>query len=333
MKLLSLSNSLIQTQNAANEIDVNPTATLIEKLEKWVRETIRLIPNIVLAIVFFVIVFFIARWLGKWIKNIFKRKGRENYGSILGSFARWGLTIVGLAFAITIISPNLTPADLLAGLGVSSVAIGFAFKDILQNWLAGILILSRQPFKIGDEIIVNGYEGKVEVVETRATTIKTYDGQDVIIPNSDIYTNAVKVKTANEYVRSQYDLGLGYDQPYEKAMEILEETIRNIEGVVKDKPVDILVWDQADWWLTIRMRWWTKPERGEVVKTWSKVLLETQKAMNKANIDLPFPTEVRIHNAHDIAEARNDEEKNNSIYDSMQYQINQRKFNQQQKDN
>lgn len=312
--------------SSPTEINVHPTVTLIHKLENWIHNTIKLLPNILVAIIFFAIVFYLAKWVGKLVRRVFKRKGRENFGEVLGSFARWGITVIGFAFAVTIVSPNLTPGDLIAGLGVSSVAIGFAFKDILQNWLAGILILSRQPFKIGDEIIVNSYEGIVERVETRATTIKTYDGQDVIIPNSDIYTNAVKVKTANEYVRSQYDLGLGYDQPYEKAMKILEETIRKVEGVIADKPVDILVWDQADWWLTIRMRWWTKPKRAEVVKVYSQVLLATQNAMNDANIDLPFPTEVRIHDAHDIAEARNDHEKSDSIYDSKRYQENHYKF-------
>lgn len=135
---------------------------------------------------------------------------------MLGGFAKAGLLILGFLLAATIIIPSLKPGDLIAGLGVSSVAIGFAaewsgyFKDILQNWLAGLLILLRQPFEIHDQIEVDGHEGTVERIETRATIIKTYDGQRIVIPNSQIYTNAVLVKTAHEKRRSQYDVGMGY---------------------------------------------------------------------------------------------------------------------------
>ena len=177
-------------------------------------------------------------------------------------------------------------------------------KDILQNWLAGILILMRQPFELGDQIVVNGFEGTVERIETRATIIRKYNGERIVVPNSEIYTNSVNVITANELIRSQYDLGLGYDQDRDKAMKILRDTIENIEGVSNEKPVDILPWDQADSWLTIRLRWWSKSDRPTVVKTFSKVILETQNAMDKAGIDLPFPTQVEIQNAHDLKEAK-----------------------------
>ncbi|MDO1501019.1 mechanosensitive ion channel family protein [Winogradskyella maritima] len=247
---------------------------------------------------------FISKWVGRAVKKILVSRGRDNFGEILGGFTRWSLTILGLMLSLTIISPNLSPADLIAGLGVSSVAIGFAFKDILQNWLAGILILMRQPFELDDQIVVNGFEGSVERIQTRATIIRQYDGQRIVIPNSEIYTNAVKVITANELIRSQYDIGLGYDQPREKALQILKETIENTKGVSNEKPVDILPWDQADSWLTIRVRWWTDSERANVVKVFSDVILNTQNAMDDAGIDLPFPTNIEIQNAHDHKEAK-----------------------------
>ena len=127
--------------------------------------------------------------------------------------------------------PTLSPGDLIAGLGVSSVAIGFAFKDILQNWLAGLLILLRQPFEINDQIEVNGREGTVERIETRATIIKTYDGQRLVIPNSDIYTDAVLVKTAYDKRRSQYDVGIGYGDNIGEACDVIRKALSEVEGV------------------------------------------------------------------------------------------------------
>lgn len=301
--------TIIQSaKDKKGEIDVN-TQSIFEKLDAWLDGFIKNIPNILVALVVFVAFIYIARFAGRSVRKLLKKRGRENFGEILGSFVKWVTLIIGVMLAVTIMSPNLTPADLIASLGVSSVAIGFAFKDILQNWLAGILILMRRPFEIGDQIVVNDFEGTVERIETRATIIRQYNGKRIVVPNSEIYTNSVKVITANDLIRSQYDIGLGYDQDRDKAMKILKETIENTEGVSKNKPIDVLPWDQADSWLTIRIRWWTESERAKVVKIYSDVILNTQNAMDKAGIDLPFPTQIEIQNAHDFEELEKKENK------------------------
>ncbi len=297
------------------ELDINPQS-IIEKLDNWLDGFIKALPNIVIGIVIFIAMLYIGRWLGKLVKKLLKNKGRQNFGDLLGSFTRYLVIIFGIAVSLTIMAPNLSPADLIASMGVSSVAIGFAFQDILQNWLAGILILLRQPFEIGDQIIVDQYEGTVEKIKTRATIITTYDGKRVVIPNNTVYNNSVTVITAHELIRSQYDVGLGYDEDYMEAMKILKESVEKVEGVSSEKPVETLVWDQADSWLTIRVRWWTKSDRASVVHVWSKVLHDTQKAMDEAGIDLPFPTQVEVQNAHDLKEAREDLEKNREMHHS-----------------
>ena len=300
-------------QDQKGEIDVNPTS-IIEKLDTWLDGFIKALPNILVGIVVFIVMLYLGRWLGRVVKRMLKNKGRNNFGDLLGAFTRYLITIAGIALSLTIMAPNLSPADLIASLGVSSVAIGFAFQDILQNWLAGILILLRQPFEIGDQIVVDNYEGTVEKVQVRSTIITTYDGQRIVIPNNTVYNNSVKVKTAHQYIRSQYDVGVGYDENYMEAMKILKETVEKIDGVTSEKPVETLVWDQADSWLTIRVRWWTKSDRASVVHTWSKVLHDTQKAMDDAGIDLPFPTQVEVQNAHDLKEAREDKDKDRELH-------------------
>lgn len=300
-------------QDQKGEIDVNPTS-IIEKLDTWLDGFIKALPNILVGIVVFIVMLYLGRWLGRLVKRMLKNKGRNNFGDLLGAFTRYLITIAGIALSLTIMAPNLSPADLIASLGVSSVAIGFAFQDILQNWLAGILILLRQPFEIGDQIVVDNYEGTVEKVQVRSTIITTYDGQRIVIPNNTVYNNSVKVKTAHQFIRSQYDVGVGYDENYMEAMKILKETVEKIDGVTSEKPVETLVWDQADSWLTIRVRWWTKSDRASVVHTWSKVLHDTQKAMDDAGIDLPFPTQVEVQNAHDLKEAREDKDKDRELH-------------------
>src|SRR5579859_5636717 len=107
--------------------------------------------------------------------------------------------------SISIVAPSFQVADLIKILGIGGVAIGFAFQNILQNFLAGLLPLWSQPFRVGDEIKIDAYEGTVEEIQTRATIVKTYDGRQVVISNSDLFTHAVIVNTALGSRRWQYD--------------------------------------------------------------------------------------------------------------------------------
>jgi small-conductance mechanosensitive channel len=189
---------------------------------------------------------------------------------------------------------------LLGGLGVSSVAIGFAFKDILQNMLAGVLILLRQPFQVGDEIVSGGHTGKVEKIETRATFIKTYDGRRVVIPNADIYTDSVVVITAFEKIRSQYDIGVGCNDSWDDAKQLMIEAASETEGVLSDPAPEVIPIAIADSSNNIRLRWWTKSDRPTVIHTYGRVLENAYKKLDEAGIDMPYPTQMILF--HDQTE-------------------------------
>ena len=143
------------------QIDISPRS-LIETVDGWIDGFIKLLPNIVVAIVVLLVFYLVGVAVRRLFLSWARRRERVNLGEVFGSFLKWVLVLLGVLLALTIVVPTLRPGDLIAGLGVSSVAIGFAFKDILQNWLAGLLLLFRQPFEIGDQIIVEGYERTVE---------------------------------------------------------------------------------------------------------------------------------------------------------------------------
>ncbi len=289
-----------QVQDVPQKVDFD-LGTAIERLDSWIDGAVRLLPNVALALI--TIVVFVV--LGKVLRKVINRQSvghsRENLGEVLGGFVGWIMIGLGFLLAATIIIPSLKPGDLIAGLGVSSVAIGFAFKDILQNWMAGLLILLRQPFEVKDQIEVNGYEGTVERIETRATIIKTYDGQRVVVPNSDIYTHSVLVKTAHDKRRSQYDVGIGYGDDIDKACEVIRKAVGDLGGVEQDPAVEALPWDLAGSWVTIRIRWWTPSRRADVVKVHAKVIKAVKLALDEAQIDMPYHT--RVHLFHDQTEA------------------------------
>ncbi|MEM7643957.1 MAG: mechanosensitive ion channel family protein [Pseudomonadota bacterium] len=278
-----------QTPTGANPIDADPEL-ILGKVDSWLDGLFRLLPNIAVAIV--VLLLFVG--LGLAVAWLFHRSGqsrnRADLGAVTGSLVKWAIWIGGAMVALTIVTPSLRPGDLIAGLGIGSVAIGFAFKDILQNMLAGLLILIRQPFEVGDQIVAGDYEGTVEHIETRATLIRTYDGKRVVIPNSDVYTNAVTVNTAFETRRTEYDFGISYDSDTKLAMKVAVEAANGVDGVVADPAPEALSVNLGDFAKVVRLRWWTKSTQKETVHVRSDVMLAVEDAFAANGIDIPFPT-------------------------------------------
>ncbi len=289
-------------EDTPQQIDLD-LGMALERIDSWVDSGVRMLPNLVLAIILLILIYIVSLTVAQFVRNQFTERGRDNLGQMLGSFVKWSILLIGFLFAATIVIPSLSPGDLIAGLGVSSVAIGFAFKDILQNWLAGLLILIRQPFEIGDQIEVEGHEGTVKHIETRATIIKTYDGQKIVIPNSTIYTNAVVVRSAYETRRGQYDVGIGYDDDIDKACEAIREAIERIPEIETDPEPVIIPWDLAASAVTIRVQWWRKTEQNGVL-IHSFVVKAIKQALDNAQIDIPYTTQVQL--LHDQTESAED---------------------------
>src|SRR5580704_9426289 len=153
---------------------------------------VALLPNLILATVIFIIFLILASAVRSVVRKISQQRNHHrNLGLLLGQLAHLSVIIIGLLTALSAVAPSFQAGDLIKMLGVGSVAIGFAFQNILQNFLAGILILMQEPFEIGDWINVTGLEGRVDDIQTRATLITTKDGQRVVIPNAVLFTNPV----------------------------------------------------------------------------------------------------------------------------------------------
>jgi small-conductance mechanosensitive channel len=263
------------------------------QLQEMVNSLIRLIPNIAVAVIVFILFYFVAQGIKALVSRLSRRYGRNrNLGLVLGRLAQWIVVLLGLLIALVVIFPNFTPAQLIQLLGIGSVAIGFAFRDILQNFLAGILLLLTEPFRIGDQIIVNAFEGTVTDIQARATTIRTYDGRRVVIPNANLFTDSVTVNTAFEQRRRQYDVGIGYGDDIGRAKTLILEAINEIEDVLAEPPPDALVVDLAPSSVIIRARWWIRPpQRADALDTQDKVLTVIKNKLVENGIDLPFPTQ------------------------------------------
>ena len=155
---------------------------------------IAMLPNFVIALVILVAFLILGATLKSIVRSFSQRRQyRRNLSLLLGQVVYTVVVVLGFLIALSVVAPSFQAADLIKMLGIGSVAVGFAFQNILQNFLAGILLLIQEPFVLGDWISVTGIEGKVEDIQARATVVLTSEGKHVVIPNAVLFTNPVAV--------------------------------------------------------------------------------------------------------------------------------------------
>lgn len=282
--------------------DVEPAVRVVEA---YIEGFFAVVPRIGIAAIVLLVFVFAAMGTGHAVRSVLRRRDRKDLGQLLGSFVRWVMILFGFLVFATIVFPSIKPADLLSTLGIGSVAIGFAFKDVLQNWLSGLLILYRRPFRPGDQIVSGDFEGMVERIEARATLLRTYDGQLVVIPNSDIYTRAVTVRTAFPRRRSEYDVLIAHGDDIERACAVVLNALKSLDGVEREPEPEAVPWALDGATIAIKVMWWSDPRRLAVVRTRGRVIAAIRHALDGAGIALPFPTQVVL--LHDQTETTGDD--------------------------
>ena len=262
-------------------------------VDKLIDQSMERIPYLIAAVL--VLVFF---WLiGRLFKHLVKRtfngrvQRRQNLVKVLNRIGSAVILFIGILVAMVVAIPGFTTAKMIGGLGIGSVAIGFAFKDMFQNMLSGLFILIAEPFRIGDQIVMGSYEGVVEDIQVRATNIRTYDGRRIIIPNADIYTTPVIVNTAFKRRRCQVDFGIGMSDDVEKAKKEVLKALESCSTVTANSTPTIVAVGFSDYALLLRLRWWIEDSaQVDMVASVDQVLIALKYALTNAGIDLPYPT-------------------------------------------
>jgi small conductance mechanosensitive channel len=161
---------------------------------RLLNDIIAKLPNVILGVLILLLFLVVASLARSVTRRIaLRRLSHQGVALLLARLVHTSIAVLGLLIAISVIAPSFQAADLIKILGVGTVAIGFAFQNILQNFLAGVLLLLQEPFRLGDFISVTGIEGNVCDIQARATVVTTREGREVIIPNAVIFTNPVAV--------------------------------------------------------------------------------------------------------------------------------------------
>lgn len=278
-------------------------------MHQMVREFSASLPRYILAAVVVVIFYFLSWLVKKIIRSTTSTDSSHRTLRIAtGRIVQAAIIIIGALIAVAAAFPGFTPGNLISALGIGGIAIGFAFKDIFENFLAGILILITRPFRIGDQIIYDRYEGTVEEIQTRATWLKTYDGRRVIVPNSELFKNSVTVNTAFATRRLEYDFKLAGGENIERAKSVITRVMQEAKDVLPDPKADVVVisFDQGS--VTLRARWWSKSHTSDVLLAQDHVLAAARTALASAGIKLPSgPTPVVINANGSVASGAGEE--------------------------
>jgi small conductance mechanosensitive channel len=275
------------------------------RLEGLGRSAAALLPGLAIALVLFGIGLLVARGVRAAVRRAAElRDASPGSASVLGRIAGGMTILVSFLVAASVAFPSVSAADLFNLLGIGGVAIGFAFRDVLQNLLAGILILLTRPFVIGDQIRAGSHEGTVEDVWVRATVLRTYDNQRVLIPNATLFVDKITVITAHDKRRLAFPLTIGNGDDIKQARRVIVEALRTTDGVLSDPPPEALVTGLGAAGVDMTARVWIDPpRRRDAVDALDHAISNVMEALTVAGIDLPYPTrQVLFHDQTEVTD-------------------------------
>ena len=270
---------------------INEYQVIASAANDMVNDFIVRLPYFMVAVVV-LLVFWLLSLIFKSVVSKLLSKS-HTHRNLVRVFQRIGgalIFFIGLMIAMVIAIPGFTPAKLVGALGIGSVAIGFAFKDIFQNLLSGILLLLSEPFRIGDQIVSGEFEGTVEDIKVRATTIRTYDGRQVVIPNSQLYTSALTVNTAYKRRRLELTVGIGYEDDIRKAKEVILQALEKAETVSKLAEPSVVATEFGASSIDLKVRWFINDgTQANKVASIHEVIVEIKDQLDAAGVNIPFP--------------------------------------------
>lgn len=268
----------------AAEVQASVQAAFSRLAESAIRIVPRLFAALLVLGVFWVIASATRRLLRLLFRRIIDDRTVENLIRQIAYYAIWAL---GLMLAVDAL--GFHAQTVVTALGLTGLALGFALKDIISNFVSGLLILTLRPFELGDEIVVGDTEGNVERIELRATHIRTYGGRLVLVPNADVFTSRITNNTASPVRRGRVSLHLGYTVDVRRAGEVAQAATISTPGVLPDPAPSVRILELGPDDIEIEIRFWADSRRSDFVATQSAVRSALVDALRHAGIPLPDP--------------------------------------------
>lgn len=208
---------------------------ILDRLQALYIAFLKSLPRIALAIIVFILGVIVINWITKTVRRQISNRSHDPLmSSFLGKAIKLALIIVIFLLSLHVAGLSSIAGAILATAGASALIVGFAFKDIAENFLAGIILAFNRPFKVNDTVKVEDVFGKVKEMEFRYTKISTFDGRNVYIPNSDVLKKPVHNYTEDGFFRTDFIVGIAYENEIEKAKQLIHDYLEKEESLVHD---------------------------------------------------------------------------------------------------
>ncbi|TDN39755.1 mechanosensitive ion channel family protein [Hymenobacter sp. UV11] len=265
---------------------------LQEVLHAYWQQFVVLLPRLVLALVLFLVVWIAAARLRPYLnRKLSARSDDPLLTSFLTQMGRWLVVLVGLLVAMRIVGLSELVGGLMAGAGVSAFIVGFAFKDIAENFLAGVILAFNRPFNLMDTISIQDVMGRVHELNIRSTRVKTFDGKDVYIPNATVLKEKVTNFTRDGFIRQDFVVGIDFDDSVAGATQLILEQLRQLPEVLQNPPHEplVIVNELATSTVNLKVMFWTESDdyRRGVLELLSQVMDRTKIVLAENGYSLP----------------------------------------------
>jgi len=259
-----------------------PLEKILEKVSGWVDTFISMVPNMAVALLVFIAFMILAK-----IAQSSQNKALRTLFATITYYIVLGL---GLFIILDVLKLDRAVASLLAGIGVVGLALGFAFQNIAANFVSGIILAFRQPFKIGDIVDINSVMGEVTDTSLRATKILTFQGQYVFVPNKDVLENPIINYSLLGKRRIDLAVGVSYAEDLPKVESTVLETINDMEGVVDADRTIFDYYEFGDSSINFYIRFWINyPDQPGFLSVRNNAVKSIKKAFDHTGITIPFP--------------------------------------------
>lgn len=265
---------------------------LARKLTGWMHQLVLLLPNLLLAVLVVVLTWLLARLVRSMVARLLKRVSHsEQVNWLVAQAVYVGVFAAGTFIALGILGLDKTVASLMAGAGIVTLALGFAFQDIAANLLAGIYLSVRRPFRRGHTIKAQDYFGTVNQINLRRTEMYTPQGQLVLIPNKQVFENPIMNYSTLGRRRVDLSVGVSYGDDLIKAKEVAIRAVEDIPERLAERPIELYYEEIGESSINFVIRFWIPfSKQGDYLAARSEAILRIKQAFDAEGITMPFPT-------------------------------------------
>ena len=276
--------------NINRTLDVQDNVTTVyQGLKAQVKNLVKAVPLLLVGIV----IFGLVTWFGSWLsnrKNMWQRLTPNPFvAELLAQTVKVIFIIFGLILALSLIGAETILGTLLGGAGVIGIAVGFAVKDTIENYIASLMLSIRQPFRARDHIVINGQEGIVVRLTSRATILMTLDGNQLRIPNAEVFKGTILNYTKNPERRFTFELGVDANDDPLAAIKVGIDAICQLDFVLNEPKAIAVINNVGDSNIILEFQVWVDQSETDFAKARSIAIRETKHALEDEGFSLPEP--------------------------------------------